>query len=264
MPKTIHTTTSFRLTRDEAMLIRPGLFRIVVAHRRWKNAGQDFIPPGSCTPLPAPKAAGRYGAEQQAIILHVVVTATNSFQARSRRLRMDSFEIAACILGVRATVMMCRHGHLTPCPADYKVHARRLLKKLERLRKRAKRAYIRVHGQPAYAEASQHWLLYVRFVRRYFLYCSCNRFSKWVKGLRETRRPLVNEWIRFFRKELPELELKIPPDRTLRDLVMQALRSSRKALRYYGRVYFHNRPGVMRERIRLFVVKRCLKARTAK
>lgn len=48
--------------------------------------------------------------------------------------------------------MMARHGHLEPRPVRYKVRCRRLLKKLERLRKRAKRAYIRDHGQAAFAE----------------------------------------------------------------------------------------------------------------
>lgn len=264
MSEEFNTTSSFRLTRDEAMLIRPGLFRIVVAHRKWQDAGRDMIPPGSVTPLPAPKDAGRYCAQHQAIILHVAVIATNSFKVRSRRLRMNAFELAACILGVRATELMCRHGHLTPCPAGYKVRAQRLLKKLERLRKRAKRAYIRAHGPAAFAEASQKWHEYVRFVRRYFLYCTCNRIKKWVKGSRALRERLVNDWLIFFRKELAALDLKVPPDPRLRNLVRRALRSSRRALRVYGRSYFHDRPGVMQERIRLFVVNRCLNAEMAR
>ncbi len=254
------TGTRFRLTRDEAMLVRFGLLRVGIAHRKWKDAGQDMIPPGSCTPLPAPADPGRYSADHQAMILHVVVTATSSFQAHSRRLRMNALELADRVLGVRATEMMCRHGHLAPCLKEYKVRARLLLKKLERLRKRAKRAYSRGHGPAAFAEASQIWQQHVRFVRRFFLYCSCNRFKKWVKGARAVHKLVVNDWMKFFHEELTALELTVPPEPKLRDLVRRALRGSQRALRVYGRSYFHDRPGVLQERIRLFVVNRCLKS----
>ena len=151
------TATPVRVTYDEARLIRPGFRRLISAHYRWKERGSSPISParGRAIPISDPKDEGEFSPEWQAIILHVAVVATNNFKAQSRRLHLNRVELAACIVGVRATEMMARHGHLEPKPTDFKVRCRRLLKKLERLRKRAKRAYIRVHGRAAFKRASQ-------------------------------------------------------------------------------------------------------------
>ncbi len=254
------TTTSFTLLRDEAKLLRAGLMWIVIAHHEWKTKGRNGITLATIYSYPTRADRGEYIPEYHNTILHVTAVATNSFTAGSRRLRLDPFELAACILGVRVGEMACRHGHFKPCPPNYKVRARRLVKKLERLRKRAKRAYTRIHGQAAFAEASHRWQQHVRFVRAALVFCVCNRQSAVHRGMRAFRRALEDEWMDFFREELPALELAIPPEPELRDLVKRAIRSGRRLLRCCRRMYFHNRPGLMQERIRLFVANSLLKS----
>lgn len=264
MPRETSTTTSFRLTRSEAELIRPGLLRLIISHRHWQDRGTPLISPASFHSLPHPADEGEFSAACQAIILHVAVVATNSFKAQSRRLHFDPFELAACILGVRATEMMARHGHLEPCPLKYKVRCRRLLKKLERFRKRAKRAYIMVHGGKAYAEASHCWQQYVRFVRTFFLFCTCNRTLLPDVGGRRLRRLIEDQWMQYFREELSFRGLEIPPQTELRGLVKRALRVGRRFIRQYGRITSHDHHDLLQERIVNYVVRRCRKTRTSK
>ena len=169
------TTTPFRIIKDEAVLIRRGLVFLIAKHHHWKESGSSLYSPATLFSHRPLIDEAEFSAEYQATVLHVAVVATHSFKAQSRRLRLDPFDLAVCILGVRVTEMMVRHGHLEPRPVRYKVRCRRLLKKLERLRKRAKRAYIRVHGRGAFAEARHRWQQYVRFARSHFLFCTCNR-----------------------------------------------------------------------------------------
>ncbi len=199
-------TSPVRVTRDEAMLIRFGLLRLVIAHDRWQDRGAPPVSPRRNTTIPISglRDEGAFSPDCQATVLRVAAVATSSFEAQSRRLRLGPIELAACILGVRATEMMARHGHLEPCPANYKVRCRRLIKKLERLRKRAKRTYIRVQGQEAFAEASHRWQQYVRFARAFFLFCTCNRRILPDPLGKRRRRLIHDQWIEYFREELPE------------------------------------------------------------
>jgi hypothetical protein len=210
-----------------------------VAERLWPLSSNFYVSHPSC----------------QATILHTAVAATNSFRAASRRLCLDAFEIAACMLGARVGEMVCRHGHFKPCPPKYKLLTDRLLTKLERLRKRGRRAYIRIYGEATFVEASHAWQQHVRFVRAFFLFCTCNR--QWPLAAGVCRRLLQVEWISYFRDELSELGLEVPPEPELRNLVRRALRMGRRTIRGYGRTWAHENHDVLHERIRTFVVKRC-------
>lgn len=94
------------------MLVRFGLLRIVIDHRKWKGTGQDTIPPWSCTPLPASADEGKYSAEYRAMILHVAVTATDSFQAREQKLRGEARRAL-------------RHTHAKPILNDIRAYLER-------------------------------------------------------------------------------------------------------------------------------------------
>lgn len=174
MPRQNKISTPFRKSLEEAPLIRSDLLRLVIAHHKWKGRRASPISPARDGLMPGRRDEGEFSAECHAIVPHVAVVATNNFNAQSRRLALGPFDLAASILGVRVTEMMARHGHLEPRPSNYKVRCRRLLKKLERHRKRAKRPYIRVHGPKAFAEASCQWQQYIRFTRSNFLFCPCN------------------------------------------------------------------------------------------
>lgn len=223
MPRQNKTATSSRISRDEGLLIRPGI-RLISAHRRRSDRGALSVSLAREILIQGRRDEGEFCAECQATVLHVAAAATHSFNSQSRRLRLDPIELAACILGVRMTEMMARHRHLEPPSSNCKVRCRRLLTKLERLRKRVKRTHFRIHGRSAFAEASHHWQQYLRFARPYFLFCTCNRTLLPDPSGRRLRRLMEDQWMRYFRKELPTLGLEIPPDADLRGLAKRAFR----------------------------------------
>lgn len=93
MPKQADAITAFRLTRDEALLIRSGLNWIISVHHLWKDSGESWDPAWSDMSLPVPTDPGEYSAQHQAMVFQVALTATRPFQARSRRLRMDPLSL---------------------------------------------------------------------------------------------------------------------------------------------------------------------------
>ena len=256
-------TTPFRITRDEALLIRFGLLRLVIAHHRWQDRGAPLVSPRRNTTISisGPRDEGEFSPDCQATVLRVYEVATNSFNAQSRRLHLDAIELAGCILGVRATEMMARHGHLEPCPANYKARCRRLITKLERLRKRAKRAYFRVHGQKAFAELSYRWQQYVRFARSFFLYCTCNRTILPDPSGKRRRKLIQDQWVEYLREELPERGLKVPPEPELRDLIKRAMRVGKRFIRQYGRMTARKNHDTLQERMVSYVARRCAKSK---
>ena len=263
MPSKRNITTPFRITRDEDLLIRPGLRRLIIAHHRWKDRGASSVSPrrNSTLPISGLKDEGEFSPDCQATVLRVYEVATNSFNGQSRRLHLDAIELAACILGVRATEMMARHGHLEPCSSNYKARSQRLIKKLERLRKRAKRAYIRVHGESAFAEASYRWQQYVRFARSFFLFCTCNRMILPDPSGKRRRKLLQDQWIEYLRQELPARGLEVPPEPDLRGLVKRALRVGKRFIRQYGRMTAHKNHDTLQERMVSYVARRCAKSK---
>ncbi|TAM80278.1 MAG: hypothetical protein EPN47_16095 [Acidobacteria bacterium] len=265
MSRQIKTTIPFRISLDEATLIRLGLLRLIIAHRQWREQGSSVIPPGQCISISIPgrKDVGEFSSECQSTVLHVVAVATNDFNSQSRRLQLDPIELAACILGVRVTEMMARHGHLEPRPANYKARCRRLVRKLERLRKRAKRAYVCVYGKRAFAEASHQWQQYVRFARSFFLFCSCNRTLLPDPSGRRRRKLIQDEWIQFFRQELPDRGLDVPPEAELRKLIQRSLRLSRRFIRRHGQSTVHNNPDLLHDRMVNYIVRRCQRKKSS-
>src|SRR5439155_1991874 len=206
-------TTSLRLSCREAKLIRIGLFSIANGHELWRARGSPPYSPSRMLFQAIRKDEGEYSAEYLAIVSRVVVAAT--FPGQSRRLRLDPFELAACVLGVRVTEMQVRHGHVEAWLPDHEIASEKLLARLERLRKRAKRAWIRARGHAAYSEASRRWQCFVRFVRAYFLFCRCNR-PRLPFGNRDVRRRLVQDLIEYFTEELSSAGLQVPAEKELR------------------------------------------------
>lgn len=92
MPQRISSSTPFRIARDEARLIRPGLLRLIAAHRHWQDHRASLISPARSILIPGRVNEGEFSPECHATVLHVAVVATNNFKARSRRLRLDPFE----------------------------------------------------------------------------------------------------------------------------------------------------------------------------
>src|SRR5881397_981993 len=124
-----HITTSLRLSRREAKLIRIGLFSISIGDDLWRARGSPSYSPSRMLFLPCRKDEGEYSAEYLATISRVIVSAT--FTGQSRRLRLDSFELAACILGLRVSETQVRHAHTQGWLRNHTAASKKLLSKLE-------------------------------------------------------------------------------------------------------------------------------------
>src|SRR5438552_2237059 len=171
MSRASRVAASFRLSRSEARLIHPSLRRIISAHSQWGQSGKAGCSPRSSTSPHYRKDEGEYNPLVLAIIARALEKTTVA--SDTRRVHLDVFELAACILGVRATQTMIRHGHIEPWLRNHSRAVQRLLSKLERIRKRAKRAFLRLHGSATFTASSQRWQRGLRFERSFFLSCAC-------------------------------------------------------------------------------------------
>ncbi len=249
-------TTSLRLSRAEVNLICPGLRRILAAHAAWDREGKAPFSFERLIYSAIRDDEGQYSPADMDTIRRVLEKLADG-PGETKRFHLDAFELAAASLGVRATEKMSRHRHIQGSFPNHQAAARRLLSKLERHRKRAKRSFIRVQGLTAFSAASQRWQRFVLFVRAHFLYCSCHR--PLLPGIhpRIRRRQLVELWMKCLREDLPAAGIEVPPDDQLRELVKRALRSDDRFVRSYGLGVVRANPGLFRERMWKFVTSRC-------
>jgi len=247
------------LSRSEAKLIRPGLKHIVSAHSQPEQRGKDSYSPQSSTSPHCRKDEGEYNP----VVLAIIARALDKtgVASETRRVHLDVFELAACILGVRASQTLVRHRHMEPWLRNHSCAAQRLLSKLERIRKRGKRAFIRLHGSATFTASSQRWQQGLRFVRSFFLSCTCRHPPFGETSRRGRRKRILASWLEKFRSELPAAGIEVPPKAELRDLVKRALRSGRRFIDYYGLQTARDHHDLLHERIWNFVADRCRRQR---
>ncbi len=103
--------TSLRLSCAEAKLIRVGLKRVVAAHKFYERHGQT-LGMHLRAPYPGPRPDGGKYNQQDMSVLRRALIKLEAVSGASKRLQMDSFELAACALGARVTATQVQHGHL--------------------------------------------------------------------------------------------------------------------------------------------------------
>jgi len=108
---------------------------------------------------------------------------------------------------------------------------------------------------------SHRWQQYVRFVRAFFLFRTCNRTLLPDAGERTRRKLIEDKWIEHFRQELPARGLEIPSEAELRNLIKQAIRVGRRFIRQHGRITAHKKRDVLQERMVNYVARRCSKSK---
>ena len=142
------------------------------------------------------------------------------------RLRFDSsFEIAACALAVRTAVKCHRHGHRPLKIRRIGPVSRRVLKRLEALRKRAKRAEVKQYGVEVCRQNSQNWARFLVWLRVYVTNCGCLPRRRSLPGRRRTANR--SQLVSWTREELENRGDQVPDERELRRLVVVALRDVR-------------------------------------
>ena len=246
-------TTPLRLSASEIRLIIPGLSRICANRFNWNGLEKSHWSTSER------RASRRPAFDDQppAAIPALLKWKLSAKVAKTSRLHLDAFELAAGILTVRVTNRLVCHRHIWGWFPNHKATTRRVLNKLGRLRKRAKRAFIRTHGHAAFAERSRHWKQFIRVARSESLSCSCERPLLPTIGTKKRRQQIVAFWLDRFQSELPASGLIVRPEKGLRAFARRALRSARRLMRRLGWRAVHGRPGLLSDRIREFVARRC-------
>ena len=170
--------------------------------------------------IQAPKE--KYDRTLAAMIAALAGRPASSSSRPSRTL--DAVQIAACILATRISAMYLRHGHL-PASRQPAGSPRRLLHRLENLRKRAKRA-AQKHVPDQFREMQARWTGFVAWLRNSLLYCRC----KQRRALRVSRRyiaAIFEQVVRLVRDALGRLRLRVRAQRE-RQLTSDVLRHVRR------------------------------------
>jgi len=250
-------TTSFRIQASEARLISIGLRAILKRHDLY-SAGFLRALSRIITVAERRFDRGEFTSDHFVIVSRVI-DKTSVLNAASRRIRLDPIEIACCLFGVRTAGMLLRHGHLQAWRPGLPLAIRRLVRKLEIRRKRAKRAYIEVYSPQAFAEESRRWRRFVRWVRFHLLYCPCGRTL--ASGSRRHRRGirelLIRDWIELIRTDFPDSGLVASGESVLRDLILRAFRSAARVRRRIGYPTIVRNPDFVRQRVYQFIARRC-------
>jgi hypothetical protein len=213
-------------------MISAGLAWIGGNHHVWSTTGvmpfarlELRLEPGKYDP-------GLYSEELMQQMLTLAKSVGKIRSSGGRLYDLASFQIAALILGVRVAAQRIRHGHTETTIGDFDRRAKRLIARLEKYRKRAKRAYIRQHGADNYRAQEQGWQRFVRWLRVHFLDCPCQRRRR-TRGPR-FRRAVINQLADWGKAELIDRHDTVPPDRELRKFVRLALRYVRRGRTGYS------------------------------
>lgn len=218
------TNHSLRLSGRDCLLINVGLSWIVWNHDFWVNKHVLINARPDRRWLPQLQR----GVFNQQLMDGIIALHSQVINVKAGgRLRVSaSFEFAACALAVRVAVTSHKHGHTTIDVTNIDRSAKRLLRRLENMRKRANRAEIRRSGRDAYAHEARSWNEFVRWLRVAFLDCRCKRKRR-LKPMRH-RRAIIGQLTQWTREELIDRGEPLPPEPELRRLVRLFLRYVRR------------------------------------
>ena len=181
----------------------------------------------------------------------LALRATLSALGAGGRLRLTtSFEVAACALAVRVAVKRHRHGHIPLDIPRIETASKRLLRRLEVVRKRAKRAEIRRVGSAEYKRKSHEWRAFVQWIRYTFRIAIASGGN----GLLPVSSPpnCRHNSTTWTLEELMDRKAQIPDDYELRRLVKLQLRYVRRGRTRYTVADLLNDKGFFRDTTRHF------------
>jgi hypothetical protein len=217
--------TPFRLTVNQADLIYVGIRPIIINYLNRTNIGAS---PGCHPDILTLQFHHRRGIFNKRHMDAIIRLWKRFIAGRSNgvRLSLDYAEIATCALAVRNAVRQVQHGHITPWADGIEGTAKRLLMRLEALRKKRKRKIIKTKGQQFFRELATSWSEHLKWMRLNLLVCSC-----------PIRRPnltyrfhqlLISKVARVTRSELDKRGFKVPEEKPFRKLIRDSLKNVRR------------------------------------
>src|SRR5271169_1600065 len=230
LPKAFNPETVIRLSERDRRLVLTGLswiggyFKLSANGERSGGSSLEWLRPRRHDP----------GVFNQDLMDGVLALhAKSSSLAPNGRIRFgDSRQVAACALAVRVAVRRHKHGHTHIEITRIDFAAKRLLRRLETVRKRAKRADLQRFGPMDYRQRAQDWQRFLQWLRVHLLNCGCGR-RRWVTQPKRWRA-IVDTLVTWVRAELINSKQRLPDEPELRRLIRLALCYARR-----GRTQFN-------------------------
>jgi hypothetical protein len=148
-------------------------------------------------------------------------------RGREVRIALDYVESSACAFAVRTAIRQLRHRHVTPWADGIEATGRELLRRLEALRKRRKRAIIKTKGEQFFREHSSSWREFLKWLRLHVLTC-CPRLVRRPNLFYRSQRLLIDTMCRVTKAEMQKSGNKIPDESIFRKLVRDGLKNVRR------------------------------------
>jgi hypothetical protein len=215
-----------RLSALDIGLILPALHFIVYADREWQanrglvRASRDYrfyetrldttsYSPGGMKPF------------------YEALDKLSALARSGGRVRLSYYHLAACMVAARHVRVLIRHGHLEPWLKSHEEATDRLLEKLDRYRRRARRLFEKHLGVEAYGDAGTTWAYILGWIHSNYLWCGCNE-PKRSSFLRTWHRSVVDRCVELAAQGLTRKSRYPPSQDQLRKMVRSALRSARR------------------------------------
>lgn len=248
-----------RLSKRDRLFVLEGLSWIVDNYNLWQTKHQ--LPNRRIDRIWAPNVnSGIYQQlhMDQILFLHARILSLGS----GGRLRVQAAtDVSACILAVRIAVKRHKHGHTRLSVSRIDTSSKRLLRRLEALRKRAKRADIRQMGLLSYRQAVDGWQGFVRWLRYHFLDCGCSLRRR--KPPARRRRVSIAQLSKWARAELVRRRKRVPGEADLRKMVRLAVRYIRRGRTGFVVLDLLRNPRFAGEHLADFVTARLEKSKRA-
>ena len=221
-----------RLSQFHAEIIAGGLEWVAANYHIWIDRRQQPFARLELRLTPNKFDPGKFSEDFMRNLLAVAGTIGRIRHVGGRVYDLSPFQIAGLILGVRVLVQRVHHGHRIAPVNNLFVRAKRLVRTIEKHRKRAKRALVRQIGIEVYRVQCREWKNFVRWLRLHFLDCQCLRRRRYHSG--SYRRRQVQILFDWTKAELIRRHHKLRSERELRKLVRLALRYVRRGRTGFG------------------------------
>jgi hypothetical protein len=220
---------SVRLCESQLLLAKPGLIRMFesIWRTRKGQTPSPFLWPDhfllTAADLQHKRLTGHYPREKAAkydpVLAERVMQLVNYLYPvlhgrKRQRLRLDFIDLSICALAVRGLHRQVSHKHFNAPIPNYRPAAKRFLRLLEKLRKRAKYSAIQRVGRCQYKSIEAQWQQYACWLRTRAFGCECRNPHS---SMRYFYRIKLDEVVRIEEEEeLRADNYRVPDARTLR------------------------------------------------
>ena len=199
LPPIVLPKIQVRLLRSNLLLSRVALGRVLYVTRPTReNLFPERAPSTSYSDDPdVPIPYDVFSARVEKLWKHIFAS-----NAQRPRLELDCLDCSLLQVAVRGLRGLVKHAGVKVPRRDYIPAAKRFLKVLENLRRRARRAAIKSLGKERYEKMAQRWRQFERDLKR-----SCiNSGLHYTAGyFRVTPTPVASSWYRRYRELISEV-----------------------------------------------------------